>query len=124
MINFGPRPHYTVFKPKRYCFVPDTAIVHTTTPKTSSENGSFLKRSAVWNDLKTVPFKNAVLLVWTEKTILSENDDVTTTTPLNREYTRQQTETLSDRFLVDCCDFQSFDALGSSFNPVGTIFDF
>ena len=69
-----------------------------------------------------VPFENAVLLVWTAKTILSENDDVTTTTPLNREYTSSQTETLSDRFLVDCRDFQSFDALGSSFNPVETIF--
>ena len=29
--SFGPRPHYTVFKRKRYCFVPDTATVHTTT---------------------------------------------------------------------------------------------
>ena len=28
---FRPRPHYTVFKRKRYCFVPDTATVHTTT---------------------------------------------------------------------------------------------
>ena len=32
------RPHNTVFKRKRYCFVPDTANVHTTTPKTISEN--------------------------------------------------------------------------------------
>ena len=58
-----------------------------------SENGSFRKRSPEWNDLKTVLFENAVFLVWTAKTILSENDDVTTTTPpgcrpLNREYTR------------------------------------
>ena len=90
---FRLRPHYAVFKRKRYCFVPDTATVHTTTPKTISENGSFRKRSPEWNDLKTVLFENAVFLVWTAKTILSENDDVTTTTPpgcrpLNREYTR------------------------------------
>ena len=26
-----PRPHYTIFKQKRYCFVPDTATVLTTT---------------------------------------------------------------------------------------------
>ena len=43
--------------------------------------------------LKTVLFENAVFLVWTAKTILSENDDVTTTPPpgcrpLNREYPR------------------------------------
>ena len=89
----SPRPHYTVFKQKRYCFVPDTATVHTTTPKTITENGSFLKRSPEWNDLKTVLFENAVFLVWIAKTMLSENDDVTTTTPpgcrpLNREQTR------------------------------------
>ena len=50
-----PRPHYTVFKRKRYCFVPDTATVHTTTvrkrivSKTLSrverfENGTVWKR--------------------------------------------------------------------------------
>ena len=76
-----PRPHYTVFKRKRYCFVPDTATVHTTTLKTITENGSFRKRSPEWNDLKAVLFENAVFLVWTAKTILSENDDVTITTP-------------------------------------------
>ena len=46
-----PCPHYTVFKQKRYCFVPDTATVHTTTLKTITENGSFRKRSpegATW----------------------------------------------------------------------------
>ena len=89
-----PRPHCTVFKGKRYCFVPDTATVHTTTPKTISVNGSFRKRSPEWNDLKlTVLFENAVFLVWTAKTMLSENDDVTITTPpgcrpLDRKYTR------------------------------------
>ena len=87
--KFRPRPHYTVFKRKRYCFVPDTATIHTTTVR----NGSFRKRSPEWKDLKTVLFENAVFLVWTAKTILSENDDVTTTTPpgcrpLKREYTR------------------------------------
>ena len=44
-------------------------------------NVSFRKHSPQWNDLKTVLFENAVFLVWTAKTILSENDDVTTTTP-------------------------------------------
>ena len=73
--------------------LPDTATVHTTTLKTINENGSFRKRSPEWNDLKTVLYENAVFLVWTAKTILSENDDVTTTTlpgcrPLNREHTR------------------------------------
>ena len=86
-----PRPYYTVCKRKRYRFVPDTATVHTTTLKTITENGSFRKRSPEWNDLKTVLFGNAVFLVWTAKTMLSENDDVTTTPPpgcrpLNREY--------------------------------------
>ena len=36
-----------VFKRKRYCFVPDTATVHTTTPKTISENGSIPDHSTV-----------------------------------------------------------------------------
>ena len=80
------------FKRKRYCFVPDTATVYITTLKTTSENGSIGKRSPEWNDLKTVMFESAVFLVWTAKTMLTENDDVTTPppgcTPLNREYHR------------------------------------
>ena len=92
-----PRPHYTVFKRKRYYFVPDTATVHTTTPKTINESGSIRKRSPEWNDLKMALFENAVFLVWTSKTMLSENDDVITTTPsgcrlLNREYPRWRTD--------------------------------
>ena len=45
-----PRPQNTIFKRKQYCFVPDTATVHTTTPKTISENGLFRKRPPEWND--------------------------------------------------------------------------
>ena len=77
---FRPRPHYTVFKRKRNCFVPDRAIIPTTTPKTMTENGSIRKRSPEWNDLKTILFENDVFLVRTAKTMLSENDYVTTTT--------------------------------------------
>ena len=73
----------------------DTVLFRIRLPSTlqRSENGSFWKRSPKWNDLKTVLFENAVFLVWTVKTILSENDDVTTTSspgcrPLNREKTR------------------------------------
>jgi len=32
----------------------DTAIVHTTTPKTITENGVIRKRSPEWSDLKTM----------------------------------------------------------------------
>ena len=36
--KLSPHSHYTVFKRKRYCFVPDTATVHTaTTPKTGDQ---------------------------------------------------------------------------------------
>ena len=87
--SLRPRPHYTVFKRN------DTVLFRIRLPPSLqwSENGSFRKRSPEWNDLKTVLFENAVFLVRTVKTILSENDDVTTTTPpgcrpLNREYTR------------------------------------
>ena len=73
----------------------DTVLFRIRLPSTlqRSENGSFRKRSPERNDLKTVLFENAVFLAWTVKTILSENDDVTTTTPpgcrpLNRDYTR------------------------------------
>ena len=45
MIELRPRPHQSVFKRKRSCFAPDTAIVHTTTPKTITENGAIRKRS-------------------------------------------------------------------------------
>ena len=79
------RPHYTVFKRKRYCFVPDTA---TTTLKTITENGSFPKRSPEWNDLKTELFENAVFQVSTAKTILHHLG----CRPLNREYPRQRTD--------------------------------
>ena len=77
-----PLPHYTVFKQKRHCFVLDTAAVHTTTPKTISENGSILKRSPQWNDLETVLFETDVFQVWTAKKMVSENDDIITTTQL------------------------------------------
>ena len=102
LVSLRPRPYCTVFKRKRYCFIPDTATVHTTTPKTISENGSFRKRSIEWNDLKTVLFENAVFLVWTAKTILSENDDVTTTAV---DHSTVRKQTLSYGFLVDRCDF-------------------
>ena len=83
-----PRPHYTIFNRKRYGCRPHS------TPKTIRENGSNGKRSPEWNDLKTVLFENAVFLVWTAKTMISENDDVTTKTrpgssrPFSREYPR------------------------------------
>ena len=41
------------FQTKRSCLAPDTAIVHTTTPKTITENGVIQKRSPEWSDLKT-----------------------------------------------------------------------
>ena len=61
----------------------DTVLFRIRLPSTLQrpENGSFRKRSPEWNDLKTVLFENAVFLVWTVKTILSENDEVNTTTP-------------------------------------------
>ena len=83
-------------------------------PKTITENGLFRKRSTEWNNLKTVLLENAVFLVWTAKTILSENDDVTTTTPPDSG------QTPSGGFLVDHCDLYSFDALESAFNRVET----
>ena len=67
---FRPHPHYTICKWKWYCFVSDTATVHTTMPKMISENGSSRKRSPEWNDLKTVQFENAVFLVCMAKTML------------------------------------------------------
>ena len=42
-----------LFQTKRSCFTPDTAIVHTTTLKTITENGAIRKRSPEWSDLKT-----------------------------------------------------------------------
>ena len=73
LMRFRPRSHQSVFKRKRNCIVLDTAIVHTTTLKTITENGAIRKRSPKLSDLKTMPFENAVC---TEKTILSENGDV------------------------------------------------
>ena len=45
---------------KRSCFAPDTVIVHTTTPKMITENGTIRKRSPEWSNLKTMLFENAV----------------------------------------------------------------
>ena len=42
------------FQTERSCFAPGTAIVHTTTPKTITENGAVGKRSPEWSDLKTL----------------------------------------------------------------------
>ena len=53
------RPHYSVFKLKRSCFTPDTAIVHTAMPKTITENVPFEngnQSEAIWKQcfLKTL----------------------------------------------------------------------
>ena len=47
------------FQTKTELFAPDTAIVHTTTPKTITENGAIRKRCPEWSDLKTTLFENA-----------------------------------------------------------------
>ena len=41
-----------------------------------TENGAIQKCSPVWSDLKTMLFENRRFLVWTEKTMLSENGGV------------------------------------------------
>ena len=92
----------------------DTVLFRIRLPSTlqRSENESFRKRSPEWNDLKTVLFENAVFLVW-NTTWLADHSTVSI---------QDSGQTLSDGFLVDRCDFKSFDALGSSFNPVATTF--
>ena len=40
--------------------LPDTSIVHTTTPKTITENGASQKSSPEWSDLNTMLFQKAV----------------------------------------------------------------
>ena len=52
----------TIFKRKRSCVAPDTAIFHTTTPKTISEQ-------------ETEPFENALQSETDLKTMLFENAD-------------------------------------------------
>ena len=42
------------FQTKTELFSSDTVIVHTTTPKTITENGAIRKRSPEWSDLKTL----------------------------------------------------------------------
>ena len=51
----------SVLKQKRSCFAPDTAIVHTTTPKTITENEAIGKHC---------------FLLWTEKAMLFQNGGV------------------------------------------------
>ena len=53
---FMPRPHLSVFERKQSCFPPDTAIAHTTTAKTITDNGTICKRSLEWSDLKMMLF--------------------------------------------------------------------
>ena len=91
------RPHYSVFKRKRSCFAPDTAIVHTTTPKTITENGASRKRSPEWRDLKKDAFWKRCFLVWTEKTMLSENGDVIKIDTTGRQTTRPWVSKMADR---------------------------
>ena len=62
--------------------------------RSAKTGGSIRICSPEWNDLKRVLFESAVFLVWAATTVLSENDDVTTTTrpgcrPLNREWDRR-----------------------------------
>ena len=66
------RPCWSVFKRKRGCFAPDTAIVHATTPKRRHWKRCFL--------------------VWMEKTMLSENGDTT-----GRQTTRPWVSKMADR---------------------------
>ena len=48
------------FQTKTELFCSGYGIVHTTTPKTITENGAIRKRSPEWSDLKTMLFENAV----------------------------------------------------------------
>ena len=86
------------FQTKTKLFSPDTAIVHTRTPKTITENSAIRKRSPEWTELKTMVFERC-FVGWVEETMLSENGDVikidiytyfciehTGTRPLDREY--------------------------------------
>ena len=66
------------------CFAPDTAIVHTATPKTITENGAIRKRSPEWSDLKTMLFENAVASVDGKK----GNGDVIKIDTTERQTTR------------------------------------
>ena len=55
----SPRPHLSLFKRKRSCFAPDTAIGHTTTPtENDHQKRTIRKRSPEWSDLKNI--ENAV----------------------------------------------------------------
>ena len=72
---FMPRPHLSVFEREQTCFAPDTAIAHTTTEKTITDNGTICKRSLEWSDLKMMLFWKRCFLVWMKKTMLSENGD-------------------------------------------------
>ena len=72
-----PRLHISVFKRKRSCFAPDTAIDHSTTP---TEN-DYRKRSHSKTLSRVERFENDTFwkrcfVVWTKKTMLSENGDV------------------------------------------------
>ena len=62
-----PRPHYTVFKRKRYCFVPDTATVHTTT----------VRKRIVLKTLSTVErFENGTVWKHCFPSVDGENDTI------------------------------------------------
>ena len=67
-------------------------------PHYNTENGVIWKRSPEWSDLKTMPFENAAcFLVWTEKTMLSENGDVNKIIMTGRQTTRPWVSKMPDR---------------------------
>ena len=91
-----------------HCFVLDTAIVHTTTPKTIAENGAIRKQSPEWRDLKTMLFKNAVFWCGRRKrcylkTVASSKRSQPDARTLDREYLKWRTD--ATVWLQFCANF-------------------
>ena len=91
--HLTPRPHESVFKRKRSRFAPDTAIVHTTSPKTEPFENALQLSGAIWKHT----FWKRCFLVWTEKTMLSENGDVIKIDTTGRQTTRPWVSKMADR---------------------------
>ena len=79
------------------CFAPDTAIVHTTTPKNDRRKRSHSKTFSRVERFENDAFWKRCFLVWMEKTMLSENGDVIKIDTTGRQTTRPWVSKMADR---------------------------
>ena len=99
-LQLRPRPHWSVFKRKRSCFAPDCSgygYCPHYNAKNDHRKRSHSKMLPRVEGFENDAFWKRCFLVWTEKTMLSENGDVIKIGTTGRQTTRPWASKMADR---------------------------